>query len=139
VVIVLDTSFIYALSDRQDVRHHEAMSWYREDESDLVTTPLVLAEADFLIGDRLGRRAQASYWDDVARGAYLVEWWTSAAMEAAGLAQQWADLGLGMTDASLVALAERHDTLDLATFDHRHFRAVRSAGGMPFRLLPTDV
>jgi predicted nucleic acid-binding protein len=58
VVIIHDTSFIYALSDRQDVRHHEATSWYREDESDLVTTPLVLAEADYLIGDRLGRRAR---------------------------------------------------------------------------------
>jgi hypothetical protein len=38
-----------------------------------------------------------------------------------------------------MALADRHGTRDIATFDHRHFRAVRSLdGGQHFRLLPTD-
>ena len=55
------------------------------------------------------------------------------------MALQWSELDLGLTDASLVVLAERYETLDIATVDHRHFRAVRSLdGGRPFRLLPTD-
>ena len=58
----------------------------------------------------------------------------------AEIAQRWSDIGLGLTDASLVALADRYETLDVATYDHRHFRAVRSLDrGEPFRLLPTDV
>jgi hypothetical protein len=32
----------------------------------------------------------------------------------------------------------RHRTRDLLTLDERHFRALRGAGGKPFRLLPAD-
>jgi predicted nucleic acid-binding protein len=138
-VIVLDTSVTYALADRRDARHAEVVAWYERDRPELVTTPLVLAEVDYLIGRRLGRRAQASFWDDVAAGAYLVDWWPSAATQVAEVALRWSELDLGLTDASLVALAFRYETLALATVDHRHFRAVRSLdGGQPFRLLPTD-
>ena len=75
----------------------------------------------------------------MAAGAYLVDWWPSAAAQIAEVALQWSELDLGLTDASLVALADRYETLDVATVDHRHFRAVRSLErGQPFRLLPTD-
>lgn len=44
-----------------------------------------------------------------------------------------------MTDASLVVLAARVDSADIATFDERHFRAIRPlAAGSAFRLLPLD-
>jgi len=50
-----------------------------------------------------------------------------------------ADAGLGLADASLIALAQRLDTVDIATFDERHFRAVGSlVAGEAFRLLPMD-
>jgi hypothetical protein len=45
----------------------------------------------------------------------------------AELAERYADLGLGGTDASLVALAERLGLTTLATFDRRHFTVVRPA------------
>jgi predicted nucleic acid-binding protein len=138
-VIVLDTSVTYALADRRDARHAEVVAWYEHDRPELVTTPLVLAEVDYLIGHRLGHRAQASLWADVAAGAYLVDWWPSAAAQIAEVAQRWSELDLGLTDASLIAVADRYETLDVATLDHRHFRAVRSLDGeQPFRLLPAD-
>ena len=138
-VIVLDTSIVYALADAADARHGETVRWYEQQLPEMVTTPLVLAEVDHLIGSRLGRRALDGWWADVAAGAYLVDWWPAAARRIAEIAQRWADIGLGLTDASLVALADRHETRDVATFDQRHFRAVRSFDeGQPFRLLPTD-
>jgi hypothetical protein len=47
---------------------------------------------------------------------------------------------IGLTDASLVVLAERLGTTDIATLDERHFRTLRPlAGGVDaFRLLPAD-
>jgi predicted nucleic acid-binding protein len=39
-----------------------------------------------------------------------------------------ADLGLGLTDASVMALAERHD-LPILTFDFEHFRAAPPPDG----------
>jgi predicted nucleic acid-binding protein len=138
-LIVLDTSVIYALLDVADGRHAQALGWYESLDEDLVTTPLVLAETDHLAATRLGARALAAFRADVRAGAYLVEWWPTAASESAELADRYADLGIGMTDASLVALSARTGTADLATFDERHFRALRPLdAAAAFRLLPLD-
>ena len=138
-MIVLDTSIIYALLDAGDSRHRDALGWYERLDEELVTTPLVLAEADHLAATRGGSRAVRAFRDDVRSGAYLVEWWPSAARESADLADQYADLGIGLTDASLVALAARIGSEDIATFDERHFRVVRPLGGADaFRLVPLD-
>jgi predicted nucleic acid-binding protein len=54
----------------------------------------------------------------------------------ANLVRQYADLPLGGTDASVVAVAERLKTVDVATIDHRHFTVVRPQHAPAFRLLP---
>ena len=51
---------------------------------------------------------------------------------------RYRDLELGLADASLVVLAERHRTLDILTLDERHFRTVLGPDGNRFRLLPID-
>jgi len=56
-----------------------------------------------------------------------------------GVAERHADAGLGLAGASLVALAERLGTVDIATLDERHFRVVGPLStGKAFRLLPAD-
>lgn len=45
----------------------------------------------------------------------------------ADLVETYTDLPLGGTDASAVAVAERHHETTLATLDHRHFSVVRPA------------
>lgn len=138
-MIVLDTSVIYALLDAADSRHRQALAWYNVLDEELVTTPLVLAEADHLATTRGGGRAVQAFRADVSAGAYLIEWWPTAAREAAELAGRYADLGIGLTDASLVVLAARVGSVDVATFDERHFRAVRPLSvADAFRLLPLD-
>ena len=108
-------------------------------DEDLVTTPLMLAELDHLAVTRAGANAARAFRRDVIAGAYVVEWWSEAAAAAAEIAERYADLGLGLTDASLVALAGRIETVGIATFDERHFRAVRPMSGAgAFRLLPID-
>ena len=138
-MIILDTSIIYALLDAADSRHRQALDWYDTLDNELVTTPLVLAEADHLATTRGGSRALRAFRADVRADAYLVEWWPTAAREAAEVADRYADLGIGLTDASLVVLAARVGSVDVATFDERHFRAVRPLrGAEAFRLLPLD-
>jgi uncharacterized protein len=138
-LIVADTSFIYALLDRRDGRHGEARSWYEDEQPELATTPLVLAEADHLAATRGGGTAAQAFRRDVRAGAYAVEWWPGAESDAAGLAERYAELGLGLTDASLIALLERLGDIRIATFDERHFRAVRPASRhAAYTLLPAD-
>jgi hypothetical protein len=108
-------------------------------DEDLVTTPLVLAEADHLASTRGGPTAVRALRADIRAGAYVIDWWPTAAAEAAAVADRYADLGIGLADASLVVLAARAGAVDIATFDERHFRtAVPLAGGVAFRLLPLD-
>jgi predicted nucleic acid-binding protein len=55
------------------------------------------------------------------------------------IAERYANINLGLADASLVALTERLATTTIATLDERHFRAVRPlAAGDAFTLLPAD-
>lgn len=138
-MIIVDTSVVYALLDMRDGRHREARDWYGSFAEELATTPLVLAELDHLISARAGGVALRAFRADVAAGAYSVEWWPAAAAQSVEVAEQYRDLGLSLADASLVALAARLPTTTLATFDERHFRAVRPthASGA-FRLLPAD-
>jgi predicted nucleic acid-binding protein len=138
-VIILDTSVIYALLDRRDRRHAEAVAWYGGLNEDLATTPMVLAETDHLASTRAGSEATRAFRADVQAGAYLVEWWPEAAASAAEIAERYRDLGIGITDASVVALADRLETNRLASFDERHFRAIRPLSrAESFTLLPVD-
>jgi predicted nucleic acid-binding protein len=123
----------------RDRRHAEAAAWYPTTEESVATTPFVLAEVDHLALARAGAAAASAFRKDVRGGAYFVGWWDGAASEAVEVAEGYRDLGLGLTDASLVALARRLDTVRIATFDERHFRAVRPLSSEPaFELLPID-
>ena len=138
-MIIADTSVIFALLDGSDADHQRVAAWYQAADPTFVTTPLVLAEVDHLAGARAGAAAQRAWRADLSAGAYAIEWWHDAAKSSAAIADQYQDLGIGLTDASLVALGERLGTVDVATLDERHFRAIRPRrGGAAFRLLPAD-
>jgi predicted nucleic acid-binding protein len=138
-VIIIDTSAILAYMNATDDHHELVSAWLQDLGDDLATTPLIIAEVDHLVAARGGRAALTALRVDLAAGAYLVEWWQGAMPTAVRVAEQHADTELGLADASLVALAERHQTVDIATLDERHFRAVRPlAAGEAFRLLPID-
>jgi len=104
-----------------------------------VVSPLVLAELDYLIASRVGHQAQMALIDEVARGAYQLELFSSEDVgHAKRIMERYADLRIGLADASVVVLANRHRTLELLCTDERHFRGLRGTGGKPFRLLPFD-
>jgi len=139
-VIVVDTSAILAYMNSADTHHAEVSAWLDAEVDDLVTTPLIVAEADHLVTARGGRAASSAFRADLAAGAYLVEWWRGAMTEAVAIAERYADSGLGLADASLVALAQHVGTASIATLDERHFRAVVPLSGeTAFRLLPKDL
>ena len=61
---------------------------------------------------------------DVARAKEVVE--------------QYADLEIGLADASIVVLAQRHVVTEVLTLDQRHFRAMRIERRKRFKVLPFD-
>lgn len=100
---------------------------------------LVLAEVDYFL--RGERAAMGAVMDDVARGAFTYAPPTlDQLVRAMRIDERFSDLGLGLVDASIVALAESVAVRRLATRDVRQFTAVRLRDGSPFELVvrPTN-
>ncbi len=139
-MIVVDTSVVLAFMDRRDADHELVRDWMETVEDELTTTPLVVAELDHLVFRQGGAPAAKALREDLDRGAYAVEWWSSAIHDTVAVAQRWESIDLGLTDASLITLAARVETVSIATLDERHFRAARplTEGADAFILLPAD-
>lgn len=95
---------------------------------------LVLAEVDYFL--RHERAAMRVFMEDLARGAFTYAPPTMGLLaRAMDVDRRFADLGLGLVDASVVALAESLGVRRLATRDVRHFAAVRLRDGRAFELV----
>lgn len=138
-MIVLDTSAVLAFMDSADVHHEAVVSWMADEREELVTTPLAVAEMDYLVLRHGGADAARALRENLADGAWAVEWWPAAMRRTVEVAEQWSDAAVGLADASLVALAERIRTTSVATLDERQFRLFSTASGQTFRLLPADL
>ncbi|HEV3313143.1 MAG TPA: PIN domain-containing protein [Chloroflexota bacterium] len=138
-MIVVDTSVIVAFMKASDAAHANVSAWIDAERQELGTTPLIVSEADHLVFKLGGRNAAAALRADLAIGAYVLEWWPEAIGAAMRIADRYANLRVSLADASLVALADRVATIEIATLDERHFRVLRPlSGGDAFRLLPRD-
>jgi predicted nucleic acid-binding protein len=106
-----------------------------------VVSPLVLAEIDYMVLDRVGVDQELAVIDDLTSGAYeIADLDVDDLRTARGLAAQHRDLKIGITDALNAVLADRYDTNEILTTDQRHFRAVTPLSRRfdAFRLLPAD-
>jgi len=134
-VILLDTSGLLSALDESQRYHHECAALVGEASPPLLLSPFVLAELDYLLMRNVGRRAQAALLEEVARGAYQLELFGARAKE---VVEQYADLEIGLADASIVVLARRHAVTEVLTLDERHFRAMRVERRKRFKVLPFD-
>jgi uncharacterized protein len=139
-VILLDTSGVLSALDQSQRHHDECASVLRESSPPLLLSPFVLAELDYLLMRHVGQSAQAALLGEVARGAYQLEVFSAADIaRAKEVIEKYADLDIGLADASIVVLAERHTASAVLTLDQRHFRALRIARRRRFRVLPFDL
>lgn len=136
-MIVVDTSAVVAFMNRRDDDHERVAGWMDTVAEDLFTTPLVVAEIDYLVSRAGGPEAALAFYEDLTSGAYLVEWWPEAVQETLKAARE--HRAIGLADASLLALAARLQTTRVATLDERHFRVVEPLTvEAAFTLLPAD-
>lgn len=139
MALVVDAGALYAQADADEPRHAAVVEVLKAERETLVTTALAVAEADHLILDRLGLNVELAFLDDLAEGTFVTECLTrSELLTARSVVERYADLRLGLADASLVVLAERFKTRRILTFDERAFRAVAPLSGGAFIVLPAD-
>jgi predicted nucleic acid-binding protein len=138
-VILVDTNVLVAAGNTAETDHSQARELLEAVQDDLLVVPMVVAEVCHLVGtrDRGGPAAEAAFLRTIAAGQLQLTTMTTADVgRMAQLVEQYADLGLGGTDASLVAIAERLGIDQVATFDRRHFTVVRPRHVDTLTLLP---
>jgi len=139
MAIIVDSGAAYSLYDRRDAAHAKIRAAVEKARDVLILPQPILGEIDYLLRIRLGNAALLRFLEDIQAGAFTVEPVTMADLRrCAVLIEKYHDLDLGLADASVAAVADRMGTDRILTVDTRDFRALRSARGKTFRLLPAD-
>jgi predicted nucleic acid-binding protein len=129
VRILADTGPLLAAANARDEAHELAAALVTELGRRLVVLDPVIVEVDYLLRTRIGSRAARRFLESLIAGEHEVAFLSSVLLRrAAEFDSSYADLDLGVTDAALMAYAERHN-LPLLTFDFAHFRATRPSRG----------
>lgn len=137
MALVCDTSVLLAGLDGADQTHERCAALIEGASETLVVPALVLSELDYWCHERLTGTAWLAFLEDVVGGAYRVEHPTQGDLERAlELQRTYADLEVGVVDASVLAVVERLGEPKLATLDHRHFSVMRPCHVEALRLLP---
>lgn len=137
-----DTGPIVAAALVGDDHHHACVELFTG--MHLAGRPLlvpgtVVAEVGYLLARESRARVEALFLKALADGDFqLVDLTVEDLRRAAELVETHADLPLGTTDATVLALAERLGLREVATLDRRHFSVVRPRHVVALTLLQTD-
>lgn len=131
--VIADAGPLLAGLNRRDEAHALAATLIGLSGRDLVVPDPVIVEVDHLARRHLGDDSARRFLQAMASGAYTRGVLTPTLFaEAVAIDRHYADLGLGVADASVMALAAAtgHPIL---TFDFTDFRAAppRSGGAWP--------
>ena len=136
-MLIVDAGPLVAAAATRDRNHERCVALLSDAPRPLIVPSLVVTEVAYLLGDRLGQAAEQAFARSLRDGELLVEpvephdW---ARIDQ--LLDQYADLPLGIVDASIVATCERLGATSLATLDRRHFSVVRPRHCHSLTLLP---
>jgi predicted nucleic acid-binding protein len=138
-LIVADTGGILALLDRDDRHHSKVKRFFTESRSVWTLPWAILPEVGYLATKKLGDKVAVAFLHDIKGGHFLVDAHVARDLpRALALVERYADLGMGLVDAVVMAQAERLRASVIVTLDERHFRAVHLALKMQPRLVPLD-
>jgi predicted nucleic acid-binding protein len=139
-VIVCDTGPLVAAADRDDDHNRACTDLFTglhlARRQILVPAPVV-AEVGYLLGRAGGARVEAGFLRSIVEHTFsVVDLTDDDYARMAELVETYADFPLGTTDAAVIAVAERLHITEVATLDHRHFRAIRPRHVDALTLLP---
>ena len=135
--LICDASGLLAYFDRREPDHEDITRAVTAEPGPFVVSPLVLAEIDHFLNTRYDVEAQLAVIDDLSGPGWEIAPLSGADLSAAReVIARYRDQRIGLTDASLVVLAERYRTNRILTLDHRHFGVLRTGRGEAFVLLP---
>lgn len=134
---ILDTSFLFALTDQSDRNHQRVLTVAQNVNEQLVLPVVVLPEICYLLASRLGHQAMRHFIASMITNMVQVESVTTEDLRRVHqILEGYADNQLDFTDAAIVATAERLGITRVYTLDQRDFSIIRPKHCDYFEILP---
>lgn len=139
-MILCDSGPLVAAATSNEQQHHvcvELFTALRLAGRRLLVPQTVVAEVGYMLGAWVSVDVEAQFLEAMSNSDFeVVDLIPEDFERMAELVRQYADLPLGTTDASVVALAERLNITEVATLDRRHFTVVQPRHVSALALLP---
>ncbi len=137
MAIVVDTGVFISAADTDEPRHNECAQLLDRHRGELIVPAPVVPETAWLLEARLGPSAEVRFLQLLTTGRLTVVDLTLADYErCVTLIERYADLGLGIVDASIVTVAENRGITTVTPLNDRDFRVVRPRHTDAFELVP---
>lgn len=137
MTLLCDTGVLLSAADADEPRHSACAALLREHQHALLVPAPVVPETAWLLESRLGPAAEARFLRLITTGLLeVVDLVATDYVRCVELIEQYADLGLGLVDASVIAIAETRGITTLATLNARDFAVVRPRHVEAFTLVP---
>ncbi len=137
MTVILDTSFLFALTDRRDRNHVRVLEAIRTLQANPVLPDVVLPEICYLLASRLGHQAMRQFMRRLDPTQVRIEpLKPDDLLRIQVLLDEYADSRLDFVDTAIVAIAERLNITRICTLDRRDFSIIRPKHCDCFELLP---
>ncbi len=135
--MIVDTSALLSFLYKGEVSHEKSAKALASADGPLVVSPYILAELDYLVLSRYGTRHEQAVLAELCSGAWeLATMDVARVQRAAAIVERYADVPIGLADASNIVFAEDYGTTTIATLDRRHFSILRLSDGRAPTLVP---
>lgn len=136
-MLVIDAGPLIAAASTRDRNHDRCVELLSRAPQPRIVPALALAEVAYFLGDRFGNEAERALAESLRDGELVTEPVDPSDWERiVELVDAYADLSLGIVDASIVVACERLGATTLATLDRRHFSVVRPRHCAALTLVP---
>jgi len=136
VILVCDTSVVYAAHDTAEIDHAACAELLNSADAVVVPAP-TLVELDQLARSRRTPDLTPALLASISDGSLVLAQLDLESYERVHeLIVRYADFPLSFVDAAVVAIAERLEQTTIATLDRRHFSVVRPLHVPAFELVP---
>ncbi len=134
---ILDTSFLLALSNPNDIHHQRVVKVARQLKEPLILPVPVLPEICYLLASRVSHVAMRQFLQQLVSNKTILETITLEDLQRVNeILQRYADSHLDFVDATIVAIAERRHITRILSLDRRDYTMIRPKHCPYFELLP---
>jgi predicted nucleic acid-binding protein len=137
VIVIVDTGVLLAAADADDADHEPCAELLREHRGQLWVPAPVVPECSWQVEHHLGPKAEARFLRLIITGELkVVDLTVADYTRCIELIETYADLGLGLVDASVITVAENLAATTVATLNRRDFTVVRPRHVASLDLIP---